>query len=271
MPAKAEPKAEQPTMVPLQAQDVDEATGEIFAGTRCELDAVAPVVLRWLWVQEHLPGIPKASENKQQGFKYRSIDDVLVKVHRLFSLAGVFVLPARQQAQHVEWPGRNSAIHVTRLTVDWQIYGANGDWITGQTVGEAADSFDKATSKAQTAAFKYLLWPSLSIADNEDNDGQTPEFTVNRPRLTREAVEEGGEALRDRVAGMEAPDVRGPDKATQPQINKIRIDLRNNGNLPEEGTEVQKMVNSFGEPGWQGSLSKLEKWQASRLIDHLNQ
>jgi len=267
MPAKTE----QPTMVPLKASDVDTATGEIFTGTACELDTAAPVALRWLWVQEHLPGIPKGSLNTQQGFKYRSIDAVLIVVHRLFALAGVFVLPARQQATYVEWPGRNSAIHVTRITVDWQIYGAKGDWITGQTLGEAADTFDKATSKAQTAAFKYLLWPSLSVADNDDNDGQTPEETQNRSRLSREAVSEGAEALRDRVAGMDAPAPSGPERATQPQINKIRMCLRDNGNLPEEGSDVVQAVNSFGDPGWQGSLSKLEKWQASRLIDHLNQ
>jgi len=256
MPAKTE----QPTMVPLKASDVDTATGEIFTGTACELDTAAPVALRWLWVQEHLPGIPKGSLNEKQGFKYRSIDAVLIVVHRLFALAGVFVLPARQQATYV-----------TRITVDWQIYGAKGDWITGQTLGEAADTFDKATSKAQTAAFKYLLWPSLSVADNDDNDGQTPEETQNRSRLSREAVSEGAEALRDRVAGMDAPAPSGPERATQPQINKIRMCLRDNGNLPEEGSDVVQAVNSFGDPGWQGSLSKLEKWQASRLIDHLNQ
>jgi hypothetical protein len=251
--------------VPTKA---DPQTGEIEESTACELDVKATVAERWHWVLAHLPGIGKDSRNTQQNFSYRSIDAVLKEVKPLFAKAGVFVLPARQKATHVEWQGQSGkAVHVTRLEVMWQIYGVCGDHISAETVGEAADAFDKATSKAQTAAFKYLLWPSLAIADNDDNDGQTPEPTVHRGTL--KAVSEGGAALRDRVDTMQPP-LGGPDKATMPQVNKVRIDCRNLG-YAEEGTEVVEAVNSFGEPGWPGSLIKLEKWQASRLIDFLNQ
>ena len=256
------------TQVPLKPEDVDDETGEIFESTRCELDANAIVAVRWLWVQEHLPAIPKASTNSQQGFKYRSIDDVLKKVHKLFGQAGIFILPARQQATYVEWEGASGkAIHVARVTCDWQVYGANGDWITAQTVGQAADAFDKATSKAQTAAFKYLLWPSLSIAENEDNDGQTPESTVHRS--TRQSVEQGGAVVRQRFAEMDQPDP-GVKMASMKQVNKVRIQARDLG-LAEEGSEMVGHVNSFGEPGWPGSLVKLQAWQISQLIDKLSE
>lgn len=247
-------------------EKVDDKTGEI-EHTACELNGDATVQERWLWVQANLPGIPKGSVNKQQGFKYRSIDDVLEIVHDLFAKAGVFVLPARQEAQHTEWQGASGkSVHVTRIKVDWQIYGAKGDWITGQTQGEAADAFDKATSKAQTAAFKYLLWPALTVNGNEDGDGQTPESTV--PRGTLEAVAEGGAAVQEKFRKMDAP--TGAKMATQKQVNLVRIKARDIG-IAAEGSEVVKVVESLGEPGWpeSGQLIDLEGWQISQLIDHL--
>jgi ERF superfamily len=249
------------------AEKVDADTGEIEP-TRCELNGDAKVAERWHWVLSKLPAIPKSSRNQQQGFNYRSIDQVLDQLKPLLSAAGVFILPARQQAQHVEWQAKTGgAIHVTRVAVDWQIWGVNGDWITAQTVGEAADAYDKATSKAQTAAFKYLLWPSLAINENDDNDGHTPEETVRRP--AKESFEEGAAALRERVATMDPPTSSGAEPASMKQVNKVRIQCRDLG-YAEEGSEIVELVESLGEPGWSGSLVKLEKWQASALIDKLN-
>jgi hypothetical protein len=251
---------------------LDEETGEIVGVenvTRCELDAGAIVALRWLWVQDKLPAIPKGALNKDQNFKYRSIDQVLSIVHRLFGLAGVFVLPARQQALYTEWQGRNSMIHVTRLTCDWQIWGANGDWITAQTIGQGADSFDKGTQKAQTASFKYLLWPSLSIAENEwDPDAHTPEETTLTTRGTRQGVDAGAAALVERVENFKPQTFEGPEKATPGQLSYIR-GLAKDNNIAVGGTEMTALVRLYGEPGMPRDIIDLEKWQAKRLIDDL--
>jgi len=236
--------------------------------TACELNGDATVYERWSWVQSKLPGIGKDSLNEQQKFKFRSIDAVLKEIRPLFGKAGVFVIPARQEARYEERNTRGGGVtHVCKLRAMWQIYGVKGDHFTAETVGESADSFDKGTSKAQTMAFKYLLWPSLAIAENEDPDGETQGEGATTGAL--DDLEKGGAALRDRVAQMDKP--RAPsaaDPATAPQLANIRR-LCGQSGYAEDGTDVAKAVTSFGEPGWPGGLSLLEKWQASRLIDWL--
>ena len=233
--------------------------------TACELDTDASVYERWAWVQSCLPPIPKERKNTQQNFNYRGIDDVLDKGKKLVGKAGVFIMPARQRAEYGSYTtGRGTMMNTCRITCMWQIWGVKGDHMTAETVGEAADAFDKSTSKAQTAAFKYLLWPSLWIAENLDNDGETPEAAV-----PSEASVDPAQALRDRVTAMKAPpEPSAADPITQPQINKIRIETNKLG-MAEDGTEVKTKVNSYGDPGWPGSLRDLKKWQASRLIDEL--
>jgi hypothetical protein len=237
--------------------------------TACELDATATVYERWSWVQDQLPAIGKDSVNKQQGFNYRGIDAVLNKLKPLLGKAGVFIMPARQKATYEQRStAKGTVMHVCKIDAMWQIHGVGGDHFTAETVGEASDIFDKATSKAQTAAFKYLLWPGLAIAENEDNDGQTPEETVHKGTI--EGVKAGATKVEQKFAQMNPPPDIDPsaDPVTPPQINKIRLETRKLG-MAEAGTEVQEWVDGFGDPGWPGALNRLTKWQASRLIDEL--
>lgn len=136
---------------------------------------------RWNKVLKELPAIGKNRVNQQQGFKFRGVDDVLDKVHPLFGKHGVHVIPTRQASERSQRTTKSGGvIHVVNMTVDWRIWGIEGDSFDAQTEGEGTDSGDKATSKAQTMAFKYLLWPALAVAENEetDADGQTPEDTT---------------------------------------------------------------------------------------------
>jgi hypothetical protein len=131
---------------------------------------------RWAQVLADLPAIGKNRTNQQQGFKFRGIDDVLDKVHPLFAKYGVFPVPTGQAATYDERAtSKGGVMHVCHITCDWTIYSSLGDYFQAQTLGEGTDAGDKATSKAQTMAFKYLLWPSLAVAENEDPDGITVE------------------------------------------------------------------------------------------------
>lgn len=135
---------------------------------------------RWNAVLARLPGIGKDSQNTQQNFKYRSIDAVLKEAHGLFGEEGVHVVPVAQRPSYGErTTARGTIMVVCYLEVDWKVYGLDGDSFDAQTLGEGVDSGDKATSKAQTMAFKYLLWPTLIVADHEDPDGKAVEDSVS--------------------------------------------------------------------------------------------
>jgi hypothetical protein len=143
----------------------------------------------WAGILAELPAIPKERRNQQQGFTYRSVDDVLNHLHGLLAKHGVFVIPVAQSASHEErQSAKGGVIHVVHMTVDWRIYGGGGDYIDAQTMGEGTDAGDKATSKAQTMALKYLLWPALAVAENADPDGDAPPDTSPHPSRSSERM-----------------------------------------------------------------------------------
>lgn len=216
----------------------------------------ASVHVRWNAVLAALPAIGKTSENKQQGFKYRSIDTVLDHVNPLFARFGIAVIPRLQSVFYDERQVRSgSTMYVAKITVNWDIWGVCGDSFMAQTVGEGTDMGDKATSKAQTMAFKYLLWPALAIASNEDPDGETPQET------TRAAQRE--QSYRE----PPPPSNEDPDAATSPQLNKIR---RLVNSLGYADTDLEKIVNEVNPPWPELGLPMLTKVQASSLIDALD-
>ena len=228
--------------------------------TACELNGDASVHERWAWVLANLPAIGKDSRNTQQDFKYRGIEAVLNELKPLFGKAGVFVIPARQKAEYGSYTtGRGTLMNTCKIQAMWQIWGVKGDHFTAETVGEASDTFDKGTSKAQTAAFKYLLWPGLAIAyDNVDNDGETPE----------EGVAQQPTGAERKFREMNPPkEPKSSDDITQPQINKIRIEANKLG-IAEDGTDMEEHAVLAGIT-WPGSLSGLTKGDASKLIDRL--
>lgn len=145
---------------------------------------------RWSWVLSHLPAIGKDSRNEQQGFNYRSIDTVLNHLKPLLSAASVHIIPVRQTFERGSYTtGRGTVMQTCTVTSTWQVRSASGDFFEAETVGEGADAGDKATSKAQTMAFKYLLWPALAIASNDDPDGGSVEGEgIPGPTRTEQAA-----------------------------------------------------------------------------------
>ncbi len=215
----------------------------------------ASVHVRWNAVLAALPAIGKDSVNKQQGFNYRSVDTVLDYVKPLFARLGIHVIPEKQSAFYDERQVKSGAtMYVCKLTVDWRIYGVSGDSFTAQTVGEGTDMGDKATSKAQTMAFKYLLWPALAIASNEDPDGETPEqTTATQPS--------------QQVRRPQPPNNADPNLITTPQRKKIEFLTDRMGYAM---ADLARIVDEVNPPWPELGLSQLTKAQASSLIDALD-
>jgi hypothetical protein len=138
-----------------------------------------PIDQRWNAVLSDLPAIGKDSVNQQQGFKFRSIDTVLTYLNPLLAGYGLHIIPTSQSAVYDSYTtGRGTQMWRCRITVDWEIRSVDGEVIHAQTMGTGTDTGDKETSKAQTMAFKYLLWPATAVADNDDPDGSVPEEGV---------------------------------------------------------------------------------------------
>lgn len=134
-----------------------------------------------------MPAIGKTQKNVQQNFMFRGHDDVLNALNPLLAKHGVYVIPdaVERVTAHRE-TAKGSTMYEVNLHVRFRFYGPGGDYVEASGWGEGTDMGDKATSKAMTMAFKYVLAQvfAVSTAAAADPDGQTAEETY-RPENTR--------------------------------------------------------------------------------------
>lgn len=138
-------------------------------------------------------GISKARKNEQQGYKFRGIDDVYNELNRLLAKHRLLMLPTVVKDEQTErQTPRGGTLFFTRLTVDFKLVCADdGSSEIVRTIGEAMDSGDKSTNKAQSAAYKYAAMQVFCIPTEGDNDADakthevTPKFTqTQQPKQT---------------------------------------------------------------------------------------
>jgi len=129
-------------------------------------------------ISARIPAIGKDQKNIQQGYKFRGIDDMCNQLQPILSEFGVTI-----------WPEVISTVRETRVTksggnlyaiihtVRYHIVASDGSEVAPVVVGEGADSGDKASNKAMTSAFKYVLIQTFMMRtdDIEDGDRVNPE------------------------------------------------------------------------------------------------
>ena len=124
-------------------------------------------------------GISKAQTNKQQGFKFRGIDDVYNSLSRSMSDHGLSIIPRVLEREVTEKQTRNGGnLFYVCLKVEYDIVSIDGSSHKAQVFAEAMDSGDKATSKAMSAAYKYLCLQVFCIPTEGDNDADATTHDV---------------------------------------------------------------------------------------------
>ena len=122
--------------------------------------------------------IGKDQTNKQQGFKFRGIDDVMNELHSLFAENEVIILPNILDYSVTEKPAKSGGVlFYTRAKIEFCFMASDGSSVKCTMLGEAMDSCDKGANKAESIALKYALLQMFLIPTEEekDPDAQTPE------------------------------------------------------------------------------------------------
>lgn len=123
-------------------------------------------------------GIDKGMKNKQQGYAYRGIDQVMNAVGPILAEANVLVMPSVQNHNMVQGKTKSGGVsfHHT-VEVEYMIYGPEGDSLGPfKSRGECIDTSDKGLNKACTAAYKYWVLTALCVpTEGDDADSDTPE------------------------------------------------------------------------------------------------
>lgn len=132
-----------------------------------------------LAVMAEVQAVAKKDRNLQQSFNYRGIDAVMNKVGPALRNAGGFILPRVLETKtNTAQTAKGGNLNVVHLTVEFGIYGLDGDPIVGTVAAEAFDSGDKATSKAMSVALRTFLLQVLALpTDEPDPDSFSYEAT----------------------------------------------------------------------------------------------
>lgn len=175
--------------------------------------------------------VGKDKVNKQQGFKYRSVDDVFNALHPALAKNKVVIIPTvvERQCEEVGKTKNGTAILKVICKVKYDICAEDGSRVTSIIYGEGMDMGDKATNKAMAIAYKYLCFQVFCIPTEEmaDPDGESLKEKIGTPKKQSEKKKEKPkeQPATTEPANDEAEDV----KISQPMLATIQNEQKRTG------------------------------------------
>lgn len=138
---------------------------------------MVPVHLAWLRVRKEVRAIGKGELYNGGGtrFNFRGVDTVVNTFGPVTLKHGINILPVDVDAEYRDTTSKGGTkMHEATVTVTWQIIGPMGDTFPMllKSCGEALDSADKATAKAQSVALRVLLLTG-GLTPTHDKDPDT--------------------------------------------------------------------------------------------------
>lgn len=160
---------------------------------------MVPVGVAWLRVRRDIRGIAKREKYDALGtkFNFRGVDTVVNVFGPVTLKHGINIMSSRVEATYGEKLTKNGGkMRECCVLVTWTIMGPMGDTFTLQTMGEALDTADKSTTKAQSVALRTLLLGfGLTPTDDTEPDADRIERGSAPPRTAAsyrdEILEEG--------------------------------------------------------------------------------
>ena len=173
--------------------------------------------------------VGKDKVNKQQGFKYRSVDDVFNALHPALAKNKVVIIPTvvDRQCEEVGKTKNGTSILKVICKVKYDICAEDGSRVTSIIYGEGLDMGDKATNKAMAIAYKYLCFQVFCIPTEEmtDPDSENLEGEIVKP-------EKEAEKKAEKPKEQPAPKPSQPEedtKISQAMLNTIRNEQKRTG------------------------------------------
>ena len=123
---------------------------------------MVPVHIAWLRVRKEVRAISKSEEYKggTTRFNFRGIDTVVNTFGPVTLKHGINIFPIGVEAAYRDTStSKGNKMRECTATVTWMVMGPKGDTLPVplQSQGEALDSADKGTAKAQSVALRVLL------------------------------------------------------------------------------------------------------------------
>lgn len=163
-------------------------------------------------IMKEIGAIAKNGDNEEDDYKFQRIDDVKNKLQPILARHGVFFVP--NVIESTEEKFQKFQVRV-KIRVRYLIFAQDGSSTEATVEGEAIDDSDKATNKAMTAAFKYMLIQVFCIAIKGMDDADSTSPKINAP-TTVQHKQKGATAGKTTVQKTKQtqplPSTNGPDR-----------------------------------------------------------
>ncbi|WP_327671889.1 MULTISPECIES: ERF family protein [unclassified Streptomyces] len=187
--APAEPAAPAEDFVPAPDPMADYEPGD-------DDPDMVPVGVAWLRVRREIRAIAKGEKYDSFGtkFNFRGVDTVVNVFGPVTLKHGVHIMSSKVEATYGEKQTKNGGkMRECSVLVTWTIMGPMGDTLTLQTMGEALDTADKSTTKAQSVALRTLLL-GFGLTPTHDRDPDS-----DRIERGNDAPARSAESYRDEI------------------------------------------------------------------------
>ena len=166
--------------------------------------------------------VAKDKVNKQQGFKYRSVDDVFNAIHPALAKNKVFIVPRiLKQTREVITTKSGAKMTSVICEIKFTFYADDGSHVEAVVIGEGLDTGDKGTNKAMAIAYKYACFQVFCIPTEDmiDPDSERPELTEGTDPA------KGKSSAPPKKAAAE-PQQNGDEKVTVAMLETIRAEQK---------------------------------------------
>lgn len=165
-------------VLPIANASSDELPDVNIDDTLDPESAKLTAIQAWSRVRRDIRSIGKAEQYDAAGtkYKFRGVDTAVNAFSPVTLRHGVNVIPVKKVAVYRETKtsGGKPQCDCT-VTVTWRIYGPMDDFFEAESCGQALDTQDKASAKAQSVAFRVLLFEAGMIPTRDPD----PEYTAH--------------------------------------------------------------------------------------------
>lgn len=216
-------------------------------------------------IMGEINAVGKNQRNKQQGFNYRGVDDVMNAINPALINHKVFIVPEIMEQTREERQtkgGANLIYSICRMR--FKFCAEDGSHIEAVTIGEGMDSGDKATNKAMAVAFKYACFQVFCIPTEEMKDPDTESHEVKGKGQTPSGAESGDAAPEDdRQKNKEMMERANQETVDEIKVKVLRQTIREKGVTESSVLEYYKATEGFEKmtiAQWNDAMKMLERY-----------
>ena len=109
-------------------------------------------------------GIAKLGRNKDQGYNFRGIEAAMNEMSPILIRSGITISPSYSELTVQERESKSGGkLRFVTVKGSFKFEASDGSFVTGEAYGEGMDSSDKATSKAQSVAYRTALFQQFVV------------------------------------------------------------------------------------------------------------